>query len=35
MIQSVKLEFNSEGFREILLSEGVRDLVAEEAEKEI
>ncbi len=33
MIQSVKLEFNSEGFREILLSEGVRDLVAEEAEK--
>lgn len=32
MIQSVKLEFNSEGFREILMSEGVRNLVEEQAQ---
>ena len=30
---SIKLTFNSEGFREILCGEGVKDIVADEAEK--
>ena len=32
-MSTIKITFNSEGFREILCGEGVKDVVTEEAEK--